>query len=356
VRWFQKITIIGIIITILTYILIWLKIDLVFIFVSSSLATLILGAMSFYKREEKEKILDLFFQLQNAFEHEKKKHSKDTERHISEIKRIKQEINSEKTKRQRLSKMFSNIGVTLTKENISKEEIIKNISRPLKAILFQKYWEDPGKKRFILRDEVFPKIHAYHIKGGLYIIPPAFVPQYTSNDECVKWFRNQLKENIPSDYQYNIPFASTVNLTDIKSFKNLNKEYDRGHFNWLRNVPTEDIAPTEMLVNYLVTKKDISTRDIIEIPNIMFLVDDNQITIKDKLILNKNRNKIIDDIKNYLQINELKTTELANMGEQELTFILADNGVNRPLNVSRMLITNAKLWKVVLDRQLNGND
>ena len=219
--------------------------------------------LSFYRREEKEKILDLLFKLHDAFEQEKKKYVKDAEHHKSEINQIKQEVDSEKIKRQRLSNMFNNIGVTLTKENISKEEIIKNISSPLKAILFQKYWEDPGKKRFILRDEVFPKIHAYHIKGGLYIIPPAFIPQYKSNDKCVEWFRNQLKENIPSGYQYNIPFAATVNLTDIKSFKNLDEEHDRGHFNWLRNVPTEDIAPTEILVNYLVTKKDISTRDLV---------------------------------------------------------------------------------------------
>jgi hypothetical protein len=111
-----------------------------------------------------------------------------------------------------------------------------------------------------------------------------------------------------------------------------------------------------MLFDYLVTKKDISTRDIIEIPNILFLVDDSQITIKDKSILKKQRGKIIDDIKNYLQIDELKTTDLANIEDQELTFILTDNGVNRPLNVSKMLINNAKLWKVILDRELNRFD
>lgn len=309
--------------------------------------------MSFYRKEEKEKILDLLFRLYDTFEQEKKKHVKETEQHESEIKRIKQEVYCEKTKRQRLSKMVDNIGVTLTKENISKEEIIKNISSPLKAILFQKYWEDPSKKRFILRDEVFSKIHAYHIKGGLYIIPPAFVPQDKSNDECVEWFRNQLKENIPSGYQYNIPFSTTVNLTDIKSFKNLDKKYDRGHFNWLINVPTEDIAPTEILVDYLATKTDISTRDIIEIPNIMFLVDDYQISLQDKAVLKNQRGKIIDDIKDHLHIDELKTTDLANMDNQDLTLILSDKGIKHPLNVSRMLINNSQLWKVVLDRELN---
>ena len=103
----------------------------------------------------------------------------------------------------------------------------------------------------------------------------------------------------------------------------------------------------------LFTKKDISTRDIIEIPNIMFLVDDNQITINDKSILKNQRNNIINNIKNHIQSDELKTTDLANMDDQELTLILADNGVNRPLNVSQMLINNAKLWKVVLDRELS---
>lgn len=353
-RWFHKVIIIGIIITILTFGLIWFNINTIYIFVSSSLATLILGALSFYRKKEKEKILDLFHRLLEAFEQEKRLHAREKERHKSEVKRIKQEVHTEKTKRQRLSKLVDNIGVTLTKENISKEEIIKNISSPLKAILFQKYWEDPGIKRFILRDEVFPKIHAYHIKGGLYIIPPAYVPQKKTNDECVEWFKEQIKEDIPDGYQYNIPFVATVNLTNIKSFKNLENQYGKGHFNWLRNVPTEDIAPTEMLVDYLTTKKDIALRELIDMPNIMILVNEKQITLKDKAILKNQSSKIIDDIKNYLQIEELKTTDLANMENQDLTLILTDNEINLPLNVSRMLINNAQLWKVVLDRELHN--
>lgn len=352
-RWFHKVFIIGITITILTLLMVWFNVNTIYIFISSSLATLILGIISFYKKEEKDKTLDLLHRINDAYEQEREKRIRDTEYSKQEINRISQEVHNEKTKRLQLSRIVDNIGITLTKENISKEEIINNIQSPLKAFLFQKYWEDPVRKRYLLRDDVFPKIHAYHIKGGLYIIPPAFVPQEKSNDELIDWFKNQLKEQIPSDYQYNFPFATTVNLTEISSFKNLDKQYDRGHFNWLRNVPTEEIAPTEMLLNYLAAEKDISLRKLIDIPNIMFLIDDNQITLENKAILKNQSEKIIDEIKKYLRLDKLKTTDLANIENQDLTLILTMNDVNHPLDISRMIINNAKLWKLVLDRELS---
>lgn len=178
------------------------------------------------------------------------------------------------------------------------------------------------------------------------------MPQDKSNDELIEWFKKQLEENIPPDYEYNIDFVTTVNLTDIKSFKRLGKQFERGHFNWLRNIPTEDIAPTDMIMNYLSVKKDISTRDIIEIPNLLFLIDDNLITPQDKEILKREGEKVIKDIKKYLRTKELKTTNLAHIDSKELTLILTDNGVKNPLIVSNMLIRNAKIWKLILDREL----
>jgi len=352
-RWFYIAVIIGIIITILTVLLFMLDVNLEYIFVVSSLATIIMVIPTLFFREEKERILKLLYNLYDEYQKEKIKNVENKETHRKEIKQIKQVVHSEKVKHQYLKRMVDNIGVTLVKENISKEDILKNITNPLKAIIFLKYWEDLDKKRYIIRDKIYPKIHAYHIKGGLRIIPPAYVPQDKSNPELIKWFKKQINDNVPLNYEYNIPLVCPVNLTDINAFKNLNKRFERGHFDWLENVPAKDIAPTDMLINYLETKKNISTRELIDIPNIMFLVDDNQISLEDKSILENKSNKIIDDIKNHLQIQDLKTTDLANIDDKELTIILSDNNVKRPLNVSTMLINNAKLWKIVLDRKLN---
>ena len=351
-HWFHKVLIIGAIVTVLTVALIQFNVNLVYIFVASSLATLILGALSFYKKEKKNQLTEQFNKLFEEYIKEKEKHRIDEEIRKGEINHIKQEIESEKIKSRRLTKMVDNIGVTLTKENISKEEIIRNITTPLKTIIFQKYWEDPVRKRYIIRDKVYPKIHAHHIKGGLRIIPAGYVPQDKSNDEIIKWFRKELEENIPPDYEYNIDFITIVNLTDIKSFKRLGNRYERGHFDWLRNVPTKEIAPPDMIMNYLATKKDLSTRDIIEIPNIMFLVDDSIITLQDKAVIKNKGDEIIKDIKKFLRIKELKTTDLANIDDKELTLILSEFGIKRPLIISEMLIRNAKLWKIILDRKL----
>jgi hypothetical protein len=85
----------------------------------------------------------------------------------------------------------------------------------------------------------------------------------------------------------------------------------------------------------------------------MFLIDDNQITLKNKELLKTRSEKIIDDIKNHFKLDKIKTTDLANIENQDLTLILTMNDIDHPLDISRMIITNARLWKLVLDRELN---
>lgn len=138
-HWYYKIITIGIVVTVITITLIWSNVNLTYVFVSSSIVTIILGALSFYKKNEKEQITELFVKLFDEFQKEKEKHQIQEQVHKGEIKHIKQEFESEKLKRQQLSIVFDNIGLTLNRENISKEELINNISSPLKSIIFQKY-------------------------------------------------------------------------------------------------------------------------------------------------------------------------------------------------------------------------
>lgn len=72
-RWFHKAIIIGIIITILTVVLVKLNVNSEYIFIASSLATLILGGLSLFFKEEKEKIMKLLFKLHDEYQKEEMK-------------------------------------------------------------------------------------------------------------------------------------------------------------------------------------------------------------------------------------------------------------------------------------------
>lgn len=343
-KWYTKtILFISLIIVTSTILIYFFPEYLEFISVISMITTIASSVLLFYTKDKENLMKQLLWLLK---EHEKyKKHSE------KKISNIKEKLISEKSKSEKLSRMVDNIGITLNKENISKQELINNISSPLKAIIFMKYWEDRDKQRGYFMKKVYPSIHAYPIRAGLNIIPPRYILQEKSNEEIIAWFFEEIEKLLPKNYEYNIPIATVVNLTGIKSFNRLKPKHERGHFNWLSNVPSEDIAPTEKIIDYLAIKKDISTRDIIEIPNLRFLIDENYLTMQDTIMLKKKENTIIKDIKNYLKIEELKTTDFSNMDDKELTLIFTDNGIKNPLNLTKMVKYNAEIWRMLLDRK-----
>ena len=343
-KWYIKTLLFIAVIITLSFILIYFFPEyLQTISVISMLTTIVSGLILFYTKDKENLMSQLLWIIK---EHERyKKHSQ------KEISSIKKDLVVEKSRSKKLSKMVDNIGLTLNKENISKQELINNISSPLKAILFMKTWEDRDNNRKLFINKVYPNIHAYRIRSGFNIIPPRHVPQDKSNEKIINWFFKEVEKVLPKNYEYNIPIATVVNLSDIKSFKRLKPKHEKGHFDWLSNVPPEDIAPTEQIIDYLETKKDISTRDIIEIPNIRFLIDENYLSTEDTVMLKNKENFIIGDIKKYLNTEKLKTTDLSNIDEKELTLIFTDYGIKNPLNLSKIVKNNAEIWKLLLDRR-----
>lgn len=286
-------------------------------------------------------------------EYEKEKHQ-----NINQIKKLSKDVTTikknfdiEKGKTRRLSRLLDNVGVVLNRENISKEELIKNITSPLKAIVFFKTWEDPDRKREIFMNKVYPDMHIYGIRSGLSILPPKYIPQHMTKDEMIEWFLGEIEKRIPKGYQYNLPFITVINLTDIRSFRRLASIHSKGHFSYLDKIPIDELAPSQTVLNFLAKKKKISLRNIIEIPNLLFLIDEIYVSTEDKLAINRQNKKIINEIKTYLKTDKFITTDLANIDQKELKFILVTNGIKNPDFISSIIKYNAKIWKQILDRQ-----
>lgn len=105
------------------------------------------------------------------------------------------------------------------------------------------------------------------------------------------------------------------------------------------------------MLPHLELKKKISLRNIIEIPNLLFLIDEIYVSTEDKLAINRRNKKIINEIKTYLKTDKFITTDLANIDQKELEFILVTNGIKNPDFISSIIKYNAKIWKQILDRQ-----
>lgn len=272
------------------------------------------------------------------------------EEQLNNVKKLIGEREKVTFEKSELKKFLDKINETLQKENISKEELIKNISSSLKAIIFFKTSEDTSKKRALFLNHVYPNMGIISIRSGLSILPPKRVPQNLSNTKILEWFKKELEKRIPKDYEYNIPLISVINLNETKSFKRL-ESFRKIQFSYLDNIPIEEIAPAQEIINYLQKKKNLSPKDIIEMPNILFLVEDYFIKRTDLEILRRDNDKILDAIKKAIKSEEIKTTDLATVEEGLLSDILKKY-VSEPEKIAKRIKDNAIFWKSYFEHRL----
>mgnify|MGYP001620016671 CR=1 FL=1 len=140
----------------------------------------------------KDKNKAILEKYENVISDYKKKY----EDEVSKSKKLKAEKKVVKFEKTELKKFLDKINETLQKENISKEELIKNIASSLKAVIFFKTAEDISQKRFLLRDQVYPEMGIISIRSGLAMLPPKRVPQDLSNTKIIEWFLNENKKSI----------------------------------------------------------------------------------------------------------------------------------------------------------------
>lgn len=109
-------------------------------------------------------------------------------------------------------------------------------------------------------------------------------------------------------------------------------------------IPIEELVPTKEIVNYLHNKKHLASKDIIEIPNVVFLVEDYLVSKSDAESLRKNNNKILANVKKAIKSDEIKTTDLA-LVKNEIIEKALKNYVMEPKKIAERIKENATFWK-----------
>lgn len=272
------------------------------------------------------------------------------EEELNKSKKIEQEKQDLSFEKVELKKFLDKVNETLQRENISKEELIEKIDAPLKALILMKTSEDIANKRFILRDKALPELGFKYFDKGIYVLPPTKTPSISTKKEIADWIKNKFKKYVGKDYEYIIQIAVIVDFREIFCEKNVAKFRKKGK-TILDIFGAEDIIPTNQVIKYLKDKKNLSSKDIIELPNIVFLVEDYLIKKTDLEKLRKNNDEIINKIKKTIKCDEIKTTDLANIEKNTLSTVLKDYVSDTDLIADRIK-ENATFWKSYFEHRL----
>lgn len=250
-------------------------------------------------------------------------------------------------KKNELKKFLDKVNDTLQSKNISKEELIKRVTGKLKAILIYKSFELKPKT---IRDEVYPALGVQNVSSGLSIIPPQKLNQKLSDQKLIEWFKSEVNKRIPADYEYNISLIAVVDLTKMSVYKKL-EPYRRFKRTYLDKIRIEDLLSLREIESFLYQEEKLSSKEIIQIPNITFLIEDYNISKEEMVSLFKYNDNILTEIKETLGVTKLETTDFATITQGTIIPAI-DNYVQDPEKVSEIIIRNAKFWKDYFDRKV----
>ncbi|RZN79646.1 MAG: hypothetical protein EVB11_12390 [Winogradskyella sp.] len=251
-------------------------------------------------------------------------------------------------KKNELKKFLDKVNNTLQSKNISKEELIKRVTGKLKALLIYKSYELPPKT---IRDEVYPALGVQNVSSGLSIIPPQKLNQKLSEEKLIEWFKSEINKRVPIDYEYNISLIAVVDLTKMSVYKKL-EPYRRFNRTYLDKIRIEDLLTLREIESFLYKEEKLSSKEIIQIPNITFLIEDYNISKEEMESLFKYNDNILTEIKNTLGVATLVTTDFAVISPETIISSI-DDYVAEPQNVAEIIIRNATFWKDYFERKIN---
>ncbi|MGC8580442.1 MAG: hypothetical protein ACP5MB_10360 [bacterium] len=242
-----------------------------------------------------------------------------------------------------LKKIVYKIDETLKSEKISKEDLIAKIKGGRYTILLQKHNEGPEK---YIRGRLY-SLGFRHINSGIYILPPVKARELDISEsfDISDWLKRVLLKGLPNDYKCMINFVSIIDLKNTAAHNNLVKRSKT----YLDVLAPEDLIEPEGLIAYLNDKKNISIKDVIQIPNLVFLLDESSVDKKDYEAVRKHNDEILMAIKKNVGSKEIITTDFATINENIIQDVLKAY-VSNPGEISGMIIRNAKFW----NRNLNG--
>lgn len=252
------------------------------------------------------------------------------------------EAEKEEKQKTEYKKLLEKINFTLQEKNISKAEILSKFNKKLRIIVVQKNIEDTS--HHYIKLQFYPHIGAVNIGGGVCVIPPNKIDQKLSDREILNWFEIELNKFIPDNYKFNFAIVSVVDLKNTITLNNNMHPMSKYRSTYLDAVDINEILSFRELESYLYTEKNVSSREIIEIPSLTFLTDKEVTSLTNYEKLAKQNNAIIDELMTQQDIQELKTTDIAQINPADLKSVL-DNYMNDTENLANNIVENAKFWR-----------
>lgn len=245
----------------------------------------------------------------------------------------------------KLKQLANKITIELQKEHLSKDNLLRRIDKPVYALLVHKTEEIDAnnKKNKPLRDIILPSLGFKYVKGcrGLYVLTPSFLPSFKDRKELEKWINIKIINQIPKNLRYVTSFISLIDLRYTISIQKdrLTKKYDT---TLIDSINAEELINFSEGLNYLQKKKTLSIKDIIEIPNLFFLLDNTMIKLEDKENLKQKNEEIIAKIEEQVE-KEIYTKDFPDL-DNEFLYSILKNYADVSLKDIETIKSNAKFW------------
>jgi enoyl reductase-like protein len=110
----------------------------------------------------------------------------------------------------------------------------------------------------------------------------------------------------------------------------------------MESLDAEELITFSEGLTYLQKKKNLSIKDIIEVPNLFFLSDNTFLTLEKKKLLREKNEEIIKDLEKRYE-KEIFTTDFSEMDSKTLYEIIR-RYVNITLEDVEIIKSNAQFW------------
>lgn len=250
----------------------------------------------------------------------------------------KEEVEKLEKERSEIESVLEEVNEKLNEENISKDELIKDLKDDLDVVLLIKHAEGEKDEPKPIKDAL-KKRGFKSINYGMYVLPPYLSPYFKNREELNKWIDKQFLKKISENHRYKMS-VMIVNLKKI-----LVREQGENHMkSVIEKLNFTDLVRLEKLNEFIRKKKDLSLMDIIQLPKLTRIIDKSSYGWHDHSIISEKEGKIIEEIKENLGKEDFKTKDFANINKDILINILEKNGIRNKDQIAEDIIKNSKFW------------
>ncbi|MDD5193773.1 MAG: hypothetical protein PHF67_04290 [Candidatus Nanoarchaeia archaeon] len=264
-------------------------------------------------------------------------------------KNLESKIDKNEIMESKVNQLMEKISQELHNEHINKEFLLRRLDRPIFCLLVHKTEEDNIKDHKLksIRDSILPKLgfRGLKLSRGIYILPPSKMPPLRNKEELDQWINKKILKRIPRNHRYIFSFIALIDLRYVISIKE-DKLTKKNYETLLEVINPEELITISQGLKYLQTKKNISFKDLINLPSLSFLSDNTSLDLKNRELLKQNNDIIIEDIERDLK-KEIFTENIVRMDEEFL-----QNKIKKYLEINmediKIIKFNARFWMEIL--------